>query len=362
MNHRDPASLQLRGVNSMVDGHAVLRDVALQVLPGELFVVTGGCAAGKTGLLRAIAGLDPLLSGEIWIDDQSIGRLPARRRQTAMLLQCYPLWPNMTVAENVAFGLRRRRLGKREIRERTARELEFVGLGEFAKHLPEQLSDSQRQRVALARTLAVEDRVCLLDEPFSAQDARLRERLLQVLRKRQQQTGTTMLMATQDRGEALRIADRVAVMRDGELQQVGSVQDLYDNPCNRYVAEYMGSVNLLDGEVEYAGEQPLFFTENGLVVPLFDQAVKRARTGAAMFRPHDLHIVASNDEPFGDQIRFSGRIEQSEFRGETLRLWIDLGGRSVWMDLPRHTEAILPQVGDAVVVGLDPARIRILER
>jgi iron(III) transport system ATP-binding protein len=216
--------------------------------------------------------------------------------------------------------------------------------------------------VALARTLINGFPVKLLDEPFSAQDARLRERLLRILKQRQQQSMATTLLTTQDRSEALRVADRIALIHDGELQQVGTPVELYDTPRNRYVADYMGSTNLFDGEIEYAGDQPLFRTDNGIVIPLFDRPLKRARTGSAMFRPHDLHIIERDQEPFGDQIRFSGRVEQIEFLGETIRYCIDLAGRAVWMDQARASGASNVHIGDQVLVGLDPARIRILER
>ena len=361
MSTQQPASLELRKLYVTLDQCEVLRDIDLSVLPGEMFVVLGGAGSGKSTLLRAIAGLDRAASGEVWIDDRQITRVAPPRRGTALMLQSFPLWPHMRVGKNIAFALQGQRLRRAEVRERVARELAFVGLSEFHRHLPRQLSASQQQRAVLARTLARGARVDLLDEPFSAQDAQRRERLLRVLRRRQQQTGTTTLFTTQDRDEALRVADRVALIHDGELQQVGTPIELYDMPSNRYVAEYMGSANLIDGEIEYAGEQPLFRAENGIVIPLFDHAVRRSRTGAAMFRPHDLRIVRRDEEPFGDQIRFVGRVEQAEFLGDTLRYGIDLAGRTVWMDLSRSGTPLTLNIGDRVVLGLDPAKIRILE-
>lgn len=362
MTDHQPASLELRDLHVTLAQQEILRNIELSILPGELFVVLGGAGSGKSTLLRSIAGLDPATSGEIWIDDHEITRVPAHRRGTALMFQSFPLWPHMTVAKNIAFALRGRGLPAAEIRQRVAGELAFVGLSEFARHLPWQLSDSQRQRVALARTLVAGARVDLLDEPFSAQEAQLRERLLRVLHRRQQQTATTTLLTTQDRSEALRVADRIAVIHEGELQQVGTPMELYDTPHNRHVAEYMGSANLIDGEIEYAGDQPLFHADNGIIIPLFDQAVKRPRTGSAMFRPHDLHIVRRDEAPFGDQIRFTGRVEQIEFLGDIMRYGIDIAGRVLWMDLPRTADQMTLNIGDQLVVGLNPARIRILAR
>ena len=361
MTISEPASLELRSLEVTISQHAILRDINLDVLPGEMFVLLGGAGSGKSTLLRSIAGLDPVSSGEIWIDDQQITRTPAHRRGVALMLQSFPLWPHLTVARNIGFALRQQGKTRAQIHDQVARELAFVGLSDFADHLPWQLAPSQQQRVALARTLVSGARIHLLDEPFSAQDAQLRERLLRVLKKQQQQSGITTLLTTQDRAEALRVADRIAVIHDGELQQVGTPMELYDTPRNRHVAEYLGSANLIDGEIEFVGDQPLFRADNGIVIPLFDHAVKRARTGAAMFRPHDLQIVRRDQEPFGDQIRFTGRVEQIEFLGDTVRYCIDLAGRTVWMDLTRSVGQFSLNIGDQVVLGLDPARIRILE-
>jgi len=361
MTTTEPASLELRGLDVSIDQHQILRDIDLSILPGELFVLLGGAGDGKSTLLRAIAGLDPVSSGEIWIDDREITRLAVNRRGVALMLQTFPLWAHMTVAKNVAFGLSRQGLGRAETRRRVEEELALLGLSDFYRHLPKQLSPAQQQRVALARTLVAGMQATLLDEPFSAQDAQLRERLVRALKKRQLQSATTTVLTTQDRSEALRVADRIALIHEGELQQVGTPMELYDSPRNRYVAEYMGDVNLIDGEIEYAGDQPLFRTANGIVIPLFDRVLKRARTGSAMFRPHDLHIIRSDEEPFGDQIRFSGRVEQAEFLGDAVRYFIDIAGEVVWMDQARGSDQLNPNIGDQVVVGLDPARIRILE-
>ena len=360
MSKPEPCSLDLHDVDVTLDEREVLRKISLNVLPGELLAVLGGARSGKSTLLRTIAGLDSTAAGEIWIGSTEISGTPAERRPVAILLQSYPLWPQMTVAANIAFALRRQHLTRAQVRERVQHELELVGLRDFSRHRPWQLSASQQQRAALARTLAGGARIDLLDEPFSMQDARLRERLLRLLKHRQQQHGTTTLFTTQDHREALRFADRIALVDHGELQQIGTPADLYDQPHNRCVAEYLGDSNLLDGEIEYVGEQPLFRTASGIVFPLFDHAVRRTRTGTAMFRPHDLHVVGDEDELFADLIRFSGRIEQIEFLGATLRYGIDLGETTVWMDQPRHATMSL-QIGDPITVGLEPARIRILE-
>lgn len=362
MTATTPASLELRGVDVTINREAVLNAINLDVLPGELLIVLGGSAAGKSALLRCIAGVDTLAAGSIRIDERDISRLAPQRRNIALLPQSYPLWPNQRIADNVAFGLRQRGLRRGEIIDRVEQELRHVGLLDFAEHLPRQLTPGQRQRAALARTLAPDSRICLLDEPFCAQDALMRRRLADLLRQRQQQAGRTMLISTQDAREALRIGDRIALLREGRLQQVGAAAELYDQPANRYVAEYLGDANLIDGEIEIHGGQAMFRSCNGIFIPLFDHALKRPRKATAMFRPRELRIVGGKRVPAGGELRLSGRVEQFEFLGNDMRYGIDLAGTSVMMDVARRDDEPSLNIGDRVAIALDPSRIRILER
>lgn len=362
MNSPGPASLELHAIEATVDRLEVLRNIELQVLPGELFVLLGAPGAGKTTLLRLIAGLDRARRGEIWIDDHDITRAAPRRRGVAMMLQTFPLWPDMTIADNVAFALRGRGLPRTELRQRVGDELAAVGLGDFARHLPAQLSPSQQQRVAMARTLAANARLYLFDEPFGALEPHLRERIARLFRQRQQHAGFTALLATQDRDTALRIGDRVAVLHDGELHQVGTPTELYDEPASRHVAAYTGCANLIDGEIELSADQAMFHGKNGIVIPLFDRAVRRPRSCTAMFRPHDLHRVGNDQPPIGNEIRLKGRVEEREFLSDNLRYRLDLSGSTAWMDVSRRDRQTSLHVGDQILLGLDPAHIRILER
>ncbi|MCB1788936.1 MAG: ABC transporter ATP-binding protein [Gammaproteobacteria bacterium] len=362
MNAPHPASLELRGVHASIEREEVLHGIDIDVLPGELCFVLGAGGAGKSALLRCIAGIDTLTAGHVCIDGRNLGGVAAHRRNIALLPQSYPLWPNRNVAENVAFAPRQHGLLRGAVIDRVEAELGFVGLQEFADHLPAQLTAAQRQRVALARTLAADSPICLLDEPFGEQPARLRERLLQLLRRRQQHGGQTMLLATRDGDCALRFADRIVLLHNGELQQAGAPVELYDNPANRFVAEYFGNVNLIDGEIELVGEQAMFRGRNGIVIPLFDDAPVRPREATAMFRPYDLRIVGGKRVPTAGQIRLSGRIELIEFLGTDLRYGVDLAGTLVWMDGARRDNEPLLNVGDRVALALEPTHIRILER
>ncbi len=359
MNTREPASLDLRRLGVTIDDQQCLRDVELSVLPGELLFVVGRQGAGKSSLLHAIAGLGGAVSGEVWVDAREISALPPAAREVALLSQDFPLWPHLDVGRNIAFALHDARTA--ETRQRVAQALDAMGLADFGRHLPAQLTPSQRQRVALARTLCADTRLLLLDEPLSQQETCLRERLMHGLKRRLQQAGITALISSDDPREALRFADRIALLHEGELLQTGSPRELYDTPANRRVAEFFGNVNLIDGEIEYAGEQPLFRADNGVVFPVFERATRRPRMGSAMFRPHQLHIMAESDAPFGDRIRLSGRVEYREFHGDTIRYGVAVSGETLCIDLPSdHADDL--EIGDPVVLGIDPAQVRILRR
>lgn len=338
----------------------VLRRIGLVLDAGECCVVLGCADAGKSVLLRALAGLDPVVAGRIRLDGAEVRHRSGAQRHSAILLQSFPLWPHMTVGDNVAFALRRRGLARATLRKGVSEALAAVGLADFVQHRPWQLNPAQQQRVALARTLAADARIHLLDEPLSAQDFALHAPLLQLLRRRRYEHGSTLLVATREPAQAMVLADRLLVLRDGEAQQFGTPQALYDAPVNRHVAEYLGPANLLDGEVEYAGDQPLFRTANGILIPLFDQALIRPRRGLALFRPQHLRLERRDDGPFGDRIRFAGRVVRREFLGATLRLQIELNGVQVAMDL-QHTGGSTPQVGEVLPLTLDPTQVRILE-
>lgn len=362
MNPTQPASLDLRGVEVQLGQREILRNLDLLILPGELFVLLGGAGAGKSTLLRTIAGLDPITRGEVWVDDRQITHARVQRRGTVLMQPGFPLWPHFTVNRNITLALRHRGLDRRARNQRSGELLGAVGLSAFSRHLPGQLTPGQRQRVALARSLAAEARITLLDEPLSAQDLQLRDQLLMLLQQRHAQLGQTIVIATEDPQQALRLADRIAILNEGEIEQVGTPRELYDAPVSRHVAALLGRANLIGGAIEHAGDQPLFRADNGIVIPLFEHRLKRARQGWAMFRPRDLSLIATDDEPFGDRIRLTGRIAQTEFLGSRNRYVVDVAGLALWMDEPGgYTDPGL-QIGDTIVVGIDPAGILILER
>ena len=227
--------------------------VSLRIAPGELFFLLGPSGCGKTTLLRAIAGFHQPDAGTIHIDDRDITHLPPHLRDCGMVFQSYALWPHMTVAENVAFGLDMRRVPKAEIRRRVTAALERVHMADRADTKPNLLSGGQQQRVALARALVIEPQCLLLDEPLSNLDAKLRLEMRVEIRRICKQAGLTAVYVTHDQKEALSIADRLAVMRNGTVEQVGTPAEVYRHPANRFVAGFIGEGNFLDGRVAGAG-------------------------------------------------------------------------------------------------------------
>ena len=222
-----------------------LAGLNLDIASGELFVLLGGSGSGKTTLLRTLGGFIDPAAGRILLAGQDITRLPPHRRPVNTTFQSYALFPHMTVADNIAFGLRRQGVAKPEIATRVAELLDLVRLRDFATRKPDALSGGQRQRVALARALAPRPRLLLLDEPMSALDRSLREQTRQELLRIQQQTGTTFVMVTHDQDEALAMATRIGLLHHGRLAQIGTPADLYERPASRYVAGFMGNDNVL---------------------------------------------------------------------------------------------------------------------
>jgi len=230
-----------------------LDGLSLEIAPGELVALLGPSGCGKTTALRIVAGFETADSGSVLVDGKDMLPVPAARRDMGMVFQSYSLFPNMSALDNVAFGLRMRKLATGKRRTRAAELLDMVGLAEQAQQYPHQLSGGQQQRVALARALAIEPRVLLLDEPLSALDAKVRLQLREQIRTLQQRLGTTTMFVTHDQEEALSMADRVGVMRHGKLEQIAAPDELYADPATAFVAEFVGIMNRIPGELQSGG-------------------------------------------------------------------------------------------------------------
>ncbi|MBP0446888.1 ABC transporter ATP-binding protein [Roseomonas sp. SSH11] len=242
--------LRIQGLTKRFGASVAVRDVDLDVRQGELVVLLGPSGCGKTTTLRMIAGFVEASEGRILLEGQDYAGLPPYRREMGMVFQSYALFPHMTVAQNVTFGLRMRKLPRPEIEARLAETLDMVKLSTMAERYPRQLSGGQQQRVALARALAIRPKVLLLDEPLSNLDANLRQQVAREIRALQRAAGLTALMVTHDQDEAMMMADRLVVMSDGLVQQVGTQEELYERPANTFVARFIGHSNLIRGMLE----------------------------------------------------------------------------------------------------------------
>ncbi len=239
--------LELKALSKHFPTHRAVNEVSFSIARGEFFSLVGPSGCGKTTTLRLIAGFESATSGQLLLDGQPLETLPAHRRDVSTVFQNYALFPHLTVAKNVAFGLERRGRPAKEIADKVARALELVHLTGKESRLPNQISGGERQRVALARSLVLEPKLLLLDEPLSALDAKLRKEMRQELKNLQRRTGIAFLFVTHDQEEALSLSDRVAIMNLGSLEQAGSPRDVYLAPQTRFVAEFLGNVNWLNG-------------------------------------------------------------------------------------------------------------------
>lgn len=238
--------LQIDGVSKLFGSVLAVDDVSLEVHTGEIFAMLGPSGCGKSTLLRMIAGLETPTDGDIRLDSHSIVKTPANKRPINMVFQSYAVFPHMTVANNVAYGLKAEGVGRAEINQRVTEALAQVHLQEQRDRMPHQLSGGQRQRVALARALIKRPRMLLLDEPLSALDAKLRDQMRLELVKLQESVGVTFVIVTHDQSEAMAMADRIAVLKDGRLRQVASPKELYQSPTDTFVADFIGKINLFD--------------------------------------------------------------------------------------------------------------------
>ena len=241
--------VKIQRVSKQFDDALAVDDVTLTINRGEIFALLGGSGSGKSTLLRILAGFEKPSEGKVLLDGQNITDLPPHKRPINMMFQSYALFPHMTVEQNIAFGLKQDKLGKQEITERVAEMLKLVHMSKFAKRKPHQLSGGQRQRVALARSLAKRPKLLLLDEPMGALDKKLRSQMQLELVEIIERVGVTCIMVTHDQDEAMTMAQLIAIMDQGWIVQVGTPMDIYESPVNRHVAEFIGSVNIFEGEI-----------------------------------------------------------------------------------------------------------------
>jgi iron(III) transport system ATP-binding protein len=295
----------------------------------------------------------------VLVGEADISGLPPWKRDIGMVFQSYALWPHMTVARNVAFGLEEKRVPRAEIGRRVAAALELVGLTGLDQRRPAQLSGGQQQRVALARTIAVEPKLLLLDEPLSNLDAKLRVQVRRELRELQQRLGLTTIFVTHDQEEANTVCDRIAVMNHGVIQQVGTPKDLYEQPANLFVANFLGTANIVEGRVIGDGTARAFEVPGGPKIPV--AADREVVPGARMvFRPQDCTVVLASENTRPDQITTPGTVTYREFLGASVRYGVRAGIAEIAVDCPFHAGDTLHEIGTPVTVAIAAASVRFL--
>jgi sulfate transport system ATP-binding protein len=341
-------SLEIRGVSKAYGRFPALKNVSLHARDKEFLALLGPSGSGKTTLLRVLAGLERPDEGEVRFEDADFLALPVRRRRVGMVFQHYALFRHMTVAQNIAFGLKVRPRAERpatsEVKERVAHLLSLVQLEGLEKRYPTQLSGGQRQRVALARALAIEPKMLLLDEPFGALDAQVRRDLRRWLRELHDRAGVTTVFVTHDQEEALDLADRVAILKDGELVQLGKPSELYDAPANPFVYDFLGAACRLPGEV----------VEGRLSVADWDTAApKDASEGAVQvfFRPDEVEFAPHDGAGLAAEVR--GAFS----RGPKMRIDVLVEGQL--MELEVHGQAAPAGVAPGLAVRVKPLRPRV---
>jgi len=340
--------LELTNIYKRFGAVEAVQNFNLQVEKGEFISFLGPSGCGKTTTLRMVAGFEKPSSGQIKINNVDITHRAPNQRNVGMVFQSYALFPNMTVADNIGFGLKIAKTAKEEIKQRVANMLQLIHMPEFGARYPYQLSGGQQQRVALARALAIQPEVLLLDEPLSALDAKIRLELRAEIRRIQQELGITTIYVTHDQEEALSISDRIVVMSKGLIEQVGPPFEIYNYPQTAFVASFVGTLNQLPCMVVDAAAGRLAY--NGQ--PLTTTSPITARTGATvqvMLRPEELRFG-----PRLDENQLTGQVETVTFLGAIVRVKISLNQTSLTVDALNERRLELPRVGQPQVVSFPP--------
>ena len=349
--------LVVRNLHKRYGTFTALADISLEIQEGEFVCFLGPSGCGKTTLLRAIAGLDPQTSGTIHQKGQDVSSLPPARRDFGIVFQSYALFPNLTVADNVGYGLVSRRTARRDVARRVEELLALVGLPDAGAKYPAQLSGGQQQRVALARALATSPGLLLLDEPLSALDARVRLRLRHEVKDLQRRLGVTTIMVTHDQEEALTMADRIVVMNQGTIEQVGTPQDIYRAPATAFVADFVGAMNFLPGKLASAGQVDVAGIPIACAVP---QGLAPGNPVQLCIRPEDVRV---RDLPADVPNRLPIEVAHLDFVGSFCRASLTVqAAPSLALNADFSSNLIRDlavTVGSRLDVALPPDRLRV---
>jgi putative spermidine/putrescine transport system ATP-binding protein len=349
------AFLEIKNLEKSFGANRVVKDFSLDIEKGEFVSLLGPSGCGKTTVLRMVAGFETPTAGSIRIDGQDVLGLKTSQRNIGMMFQAYALFPNLTVAQNVGFGLRVAKMNVAEASKRIKEMLGLIGLSELGERYPFQLSGGQQQRVALARALAVRPRVLLLDEPLSALDAKIRVSLREEMRTIQRQLGITAIFVTHDQEEALSISDRVVVMHQGVADQIGTPFEIYNRPATRFVAQFVGTLSILNATVSDARKGAV--TLEGITIeglPLKPSISKGAKVSLAI-RPEAVSLgVGKND------VNLSGQITDVDFLGSVIRIKLGVGDQTISLDTFNDPSTPPPRIGETARVNFDRESLMVL--
>jgi len=352
----DAHFLALEGLSKRFGNHTVVREVDISARRGEFVSFLGPSGCGKTTILRMVAGFEAPTLGRILIDDKDVTRLSPNQRNIGMVFQAYALFPNMTVFGNIGFGLRIAGEGAQAIEKRVAEMLELIGLTGLEKRYPFELSGGQQQRVALARALAAQPAMLLLDEPLSALDAKIRLALRAQIRGIQRELGITTIFVTHDQEEALSMSDRIVVMNDGRVEQIGTPFEIYNRPATRFVASFVGTLSIMNAVVAEPASGAV--TVAGTTIeklPLPAGVTKGAQLALAI-RPEAVKIGGMN----GD-VRISGEITDIDFLGSVIRLRLAAGGDLISLDTFNNPAAPPPRRGQKIEIAFGRDDLLVLD-
>jgi putative spermidine/putrescine transport system ATP-binding protein len=341
------AHIELRDICKRYGDVAAVAELSLRVEQGEFLALLGPSGCGKTTTLQMLAGFVEPTSGEIMIGARPMRGVPSHKRNIGVMFQSYALFPHLSVFDNVAFGLKMRKVPPAQIGQRVQRALDLVQLGALELRFPRELSGGQQQRVALARAIVIEPSVLLLDEPLSNLDASLREQMRFEIREIQKRVGITTVFVTHDQGEAMAVADRLVVMSQGHIRQVGTASQIYETPADVFVASFIGQANLLRGQATRAaaGGIRLKLADGGVVTAQHANAAFTSGPATLALRPEDMHL-ASDPQPGMNQL--PGTVTRVNYLGSTLNIGVHAGDLSLTVIAPR--EACIPAEGDNVFV------------
>lgn len=341
--------IEIKNINVSYGSNHVLKDINLNIKNKDFYTFLGPSGCGKTTLLRLIAGFEKSQSGELFIRGKEISNSNPWERDVGMVFQNYALWPHMTVYKNISFGLEEKKIKNSEIQKRVADVLDLVDLKDLGKRYPYQLSGGQQQRVALARTLVVKPKVLLLDEPLSNLDAKLRVQMRKELLDLHNKIDITTIFVTHDQEEANAMSSNLAIFNEGIVQQVGKPVDLYNNPANTFVANFLGTTNVIEGEIK----DLIFTSKKGLIIKNIH---KNAKGDSILLRPQNLYLENKN-EKFE---KFIGNVKSQEFLGNIVRYIVNIKDHLLILDTLHEADKKIYSSNEEITFYLDAEKIKFL--